>query len=409
MSANPARLATVRALVSVEEGAHLDAALAELAPDQGGDRELTWFLAYGVTRRRSEVDAALRARLSRPLTGLDPAVRAVLRVGAFERLFARTAPHAAVHQAVEVMKAVGPARAAGMVNAVVRRVSEATNLRDAERHNLPDWLWERWVDRYGREEAEAWARDATEPPPLFVVARRPDEPLPGALGPEGLEQIVGGPPGVYRCSEPSSRVEAWRGYAEGAWWIQDLAAVRVADLAGEVADLRVLDAFAAPGGKAFRLASRGARVCAVDRDAARLARLREGAARVHVSLDIRRHDWRDGPGDLPDDFDVVLVDAPCSALGTLRRHPEVRWRRQPTDLAAAGQRQGELLARAATRLRPGGILVYAVCSPEPEEGPEVVEAFVAARPDFAIEAMLLTAPPVIGEDAHYGCRLRRLP
>ncbi|MEM6931948.1 MAG: transcription antitermination factor NusB [Myxococcota bacterium] len=400
-------MAAARALVAVEEGAYLDAVLAQTAPATGADRDLAWFLAFGAMRRRGEVDAALRPRLSRPLTGLDPAVRAVLRLGAFERLFARTAPHAVVHQAVEVMKAVGPARASGMVNAVVRRVVRPDRLRDAEAHNLPDWLWARWVDRYGADAAARWALAAAEPPPLFVVATDPTRPL--AEAPDGLV-TVDGVHGVARCDAPSSRIEEWAGYAEGAWWIQDLAAVRMADLVGNgpsLRDRRVLDAFAAPGGKAFRLASQGARVVAVDRDPERLDKVRSGARRLGLTLDTRIHDWSAGTGRFEADFDAVLVDAPCSALGTLRRHPEVRWRRQPDDLDAMGARQGKLLDALAPLVRPGGILVYAVCSPEPEEGASVVERFLEAHRDFAVDEIRETAPPQHGEDAHYGCRLRR--
>ncbi|MEO0604770.1 MAG: transcription antitermination factor NusB [Myxococcota bacterium] len=404
---SPARLAAARALVAVEEGAHLDAVLAEMAPATGADRDLSWFLAFGVTRRRGEVDAALRPRLSRPLTGLDPAVRAVLRLGAFERLFARTKPHAVVHQAVEVMKALGPARASGMVNAVVRRVERPDRLRDAEAHNLPDWLWARWVDRHGADVAGRWAEIAAEPPPLFVVATDPTRPLDRA--PAGLV-TVDGIHGVARCDAPSSRIEEWPGYADGSWWIQDLAAVQMADLVGTGPSLqgrRVLDAFAAPGGKAFRLASQGARVVAVDRDPERLEKVRSGAERLGLDLDVRTHDWSTGPDSFGADFDAVLVDAPCSALGTLRRHPEVRWRRQPDDLDAMGARQSALLETVATLVRPGGILVYAVCSPEPEEGESVVERFLEAHRDFAVDEVRQTAPPQHGEDAHYGCRLRR--
>jgi len=147
-------------------------------------------------------------------------------------------------------------------------------------------------------------------------------------------------------------------------------------------------------------------VHAVDRDPARLARLDENARRLGIPLETTAHDWSRGP--LPQDYGHVLVDAPCTALGTLRRHPEVRWRRLPADLIAMQQRQRELLGTIASVVRPGGVLVYSVCSPEPEEGPEVVEAFLEAHRDFAVEATRTTAPPQRGEDAHHGCRLRRV-
>jgi 16S rRNA (cytosine967-C5)-methyltransferase len=173
----------------------------------------------------------------------------------------------------------------------------------------------------------------------------------------------------------------------------------------------VLDACAAPGGKTFRLASRGARVAAVDRDESRLDRIREGARRLGFDIETRAHDWTTGRIGSPKTaarlFDAVLVDAPCTGLGTVRRHPEIRWRRTEPDLYGAAALQERILTSAAQHVAPGGALVYAVCSPEPEEGEQVVDRFVAAHPAFEREATLSTAPPRDGEDAHFAARLRR--
>jgi 16S rRNA (cytosine967-C5)-methyltransferase len=170
----------------------------------------------------------------------------------------------------------------------------------------------------------------------------------------------------------------------------------------------VLDACAAPGGKAFRLASRGATVLGVDLDEARLARVAEGARRLGLAVDLRVHDWEAGPPpDLVAAFDVVVVDAPCSGLGTLRRHPEIRWRRQPEDLTRNAVRQGAILAAAASCLAPGGTLVYAVCSPEPEEGEAVVDAFLADRADLELDTRWTSVPPAGDEDAFQAARLVR--
>jgi len=403
--ASPARIAAARALIAVEEGAHLEDALAELAPPPGPDRTQAWFLAFGVVRRRGTVDAALRPHLGRPLADLDPEVRAVLRLGAFERMFARTADHAVVHQAVEVSRALGLGRASGLINAVVRRVGASPP--EADDHPL--WLLQRWRERYGPERADAWAKENAEQPPLFVVARQPGLTLPVGATPvvsDGVEVS-----GLYRVDpSPRAPITELDGFLEGHWWVQDLASARMTDLVGAAPGDRVLDACAAPGGKAFRLAALGAEVLAVDRSSQRLAMLRTAAKRLELPILTQSHDWTRGPLKTnPPPFDAVLVDAPCSSLGTLRRHPEVRWKRQPHDLIGAGNRQLAILQGTAAHTKVGGALVYAVCSPEPEETTDVVERFVDALDGaFAVEQTLSTAPPEQGEDAHFAARLRRL-
>lgn len=407
MSASPGRLAAARALLAIEDGTHLEDALARLAPATGADRDLAWFLAFGVQRRRGHVDAALRPLLHQPLAALDPEVRAALRIGAFERLYARTAPHAAVHQAVEVVRKLGAGRAHGMVNAVLRRVKMPERLGEADALDHPAWLVARWRQRYGDAAARAWCEANAEPPPLFVVTR---DPAGGGPVPEGASpaSVAGVPlPGVYRLDAAGGTIPGLRGFAEGAWWVQDAASVAVADQVPAGEGARVLDACAAPGGKAFRLASRGARVLAVDRSADRLVSVTEGAARLGLPVEVRAHDWTEGPIDGLGTFDAVLVDAPCSGLGTVRRHPEIRWRRQEPDLVGAAATQERILAAASAHVAPGGALVYAVCSPEPEEGPEVVERFLAAHDAFEQVGGLSTAPPADGEDAHFVAVMRR--
>lgn len=407
--ASPARVAAARALIEVEEGAHLDESLARLAPERGLDRELSWFLAFGVLRRRGHVDAALRPTLSRPLGSLDPEVRAVLRIGAFERMFARTQPHAIVHQGVEVIRALGMGRASGLVNAVLRRIKEPRRLRPAEALDHPDWLVARWTERYGGEATERWCRASAEVPPLFLVARSEGaSPLPS----DRVEVSLGGArvPQCFRLEPPpSGPIPELPGFAEGAWWIQDLASVAVADLVGAGEGTRVLDTCAAPGGKSFRMASQGARILATDRSEERLGLLRAGAERLSLEIEARVHDWAEGPlASGVGAFGAVLVDAPCSALGTVRRHPEIRWRRQPTDLREMAQLQARILEHASSAVAVGGVLVYAVCSPEPEEGQQVVDRFLGGHAGFVLEEVLQTAPPSQGEDAHFAARMRRL-
>ncbi len=171
----------------------------------------------------------------------------------------------------------------------------------------------------------------------------------------------------------------------------------------------MLDVCAAPGGKSFRLASHGATVVATDRSEPRLEKLRQGAERLGLSIACEAWDWSRGgwPG-APAPFDAVLVDAPCTGLGTVRRHPEIRWRRQPEDLATVARLQATILEHASAQVAPGGALVYSVCSPEPEEGVSIVESFLSTGEGFVLEEVLQTAPPSRGEDAHYAARMRRL-
>jgi 16S rRNA (cytosine967-C5)-methyltransferase len=395
-------VAAARALLDEQQGAHLEDALAEHLPTDPRDRGLAWFVAFGVLRRRGHVDAALRPCLRQPLASLDPEVQVVLRLGAFEKLFGRARAHAVVHQWVEVARAVGAGRASGLVNAVLRR-AQAAEPTAAEALDHPAWLVARWRGRYGDEAAERWMQANAEPPPRFVVA--PDG-LPEGLDAQPARLAGREVPQVWRLDDDGP-IPDLPGFDEGRFWVQDLAAVAVADLVGAGEGMRVLDACAAPGGKSFRLASQGATVVAADRSEGRLARLREAAARLGVPVATVQHDWSTGPLPKAEAFDAVLVDAPCSGLGTVRRHPEIRWRRQPSDLTTAAERQRVILAAAATHVRPAGRLIYAVCSPEPEEGQAVVDAFLDAHPHFTRVDALHTAPPSDDEDAHAAFVLER--
>ncbi len=388
--ANPGRVAAVRVLVGVEGGAHAEDLLAELAPPPP-DRALAWNLALGVLRRRGTLDALLAPLVRGGLDRLQPPVRAALRVGAYELKFARTRDHAAVDQAVEVTRATGAGRAAGLVNAVLRKAARG-RVSDDPWLDLPPWLRRRWRGW------DAWVARLAEPPALCGSWRdAPVEGLATAPAEAGGEAV----PGCFRLVDPGGPVPELPGFAEGRWWVMDPAAARVADLArGE----RVLDACAAPGGKSFRLAAAGAAVTAVDADDERLARVGEGAARLDLPVALHRHDWLDGPApDLPRDFDAVLVDAPCTALGTVRRHPEIRWRRRPGDPAAMAPRQLAILRAAAEHVADGGRLVYAVCSPEPEEGEGVVSRLAGWR---VVDAWA-SAPPAGDEDAFQAFVLER--
>lgn len=404
---SPGRVGAARALVAIEAGSFSDDALEEFLVDK--DRELGWFLCLGVLRRQAEVDAALRPFLRQPLAALDAEVRACLRMGTFEKLYARTAQHAVVHETVDVVKRLGMKRASGLVNAVLRRVKEPTDLSRSDRLNLPSWLLARWDERYGADATEAWATEAMENPPLVVVCT--DAQLPEQWKASGLtveparvgDQVLDG---AWRIEGMKGPVQRLAGWEAGHVWVQDAAAVAVADLCRAGQGTTILDACAAPGGKTLRLASQGAKVVAADRSEDRLVRLDENLVRTGMVADLVVQDWNEGPG--PDEtFEVVLVDAPCTALGTFRRSPEVKWHRQELDLGRMAERQLRILESCSFHVAPGGVLVYAVCSPEPEEGEDVVAAFCKAHPEFRRDGGLHTAPPTAGEDAHTAFRLVR--
>jgi 16S rRNA (cytosine967-C5)-methyltransferase len=408
--ANAGRIAAARALVAVDEGEHVEDVLAQRAPADGPDRALAWHIALGVLRHRGQVDAALAVSLSRPLENLDPGVRAALRVGAFERMFSRTPPHAAVDQAVELARALGCGRASGMVNAVVRRAELPKDLGRVDSLNHPAWLIDRWTKRYGAEITDAWCAANNAPAPLVLVTTGDPAELQTKLeeiGATVAPVVLHGTTleGALRVTGQHGRVENLPGYHTGEWWVQGAASIAVADLVPRSAH-RVLDACAAPGGKTFRLAVRGHEVYSVDVAEERLDMLEQSARRLRTKTRVRQHDWESGPMDRDELFDAVLVDAPCTGLGVLRKHPEIRWRREPNDPNRASRRQSRVLCNAAFHVKSGGCLVYAVCSPEPEEGIQVVEAFLRQNERYQLETKFSTAPPEGDEDGFFAARLR---
>jgi 16S rRNA (cytosine967-C5)-methyltransferase len=398
-----ARAAAVDLLVAVlDRGRTLDDALdgsEHFARLQGRDRAFARALASTTLRRLGSVDAALAAHLTRPLPDSAARGRAILRIGAAQLLFMRTPAHAAVSEAVALARADrSSAGFANLTNAVLRKVAQDGDgivARLPPGADLPAWLYTRWRAAYGDGTAAAIAAALHEEPPLDLTAKA-DAPLWA----ERLGATLT-PTGSIRLSAHGP-VEELAGYADGAWWVQDAAAALPATLLGQVAGLRVLDLCAAPGGKTLQLAAAGARVTALDRDGGRLARLGEALGRTGLEAEIVCADaraWR-----APRPFDAVLLDAPCSATGTLRRHPDAAWLRRPTDIPSLASLQAELLAAAADFVRPGGRLVYAVCSLEPEEGPSVI---ARAGPQWSIDPITdqeLAAPMRAPEGA-----LRTLP
>ena len=342
----------------------LEDALDALPAIDARDRAAAHRLAAAVLRRLGSLDAVLEPLLKKAPP--EP-VRHVLRLGAAQLLLLDTPPHAAVATAVALARSRGLAPFAGLVNAVLRRVAEAgpsaLDELDAARLDTPAWLWSAWGG-----EARAIAEAHRHAAPLDITLR------PGAAPPPAGDVL---PTGSVRFPA-GSRVPELPGYAEGALWVQDAAAALPATLLAPRPGERIADLCAAPGGKTAQLAAAGAAVIAIERDSARLVRLRENLARLRLAAETVAADataWTP-PGPL----DAVLLDAPCSATGTIRRHPDVPHLKRPRDLAALTAQQDRLLDAAAAMLRPGGRLLYAVCSLQPEEGRSRIDAALARLP-----------------------------
>lgn len=375
------KLAAAALFAVLHRGRPLDEALDPVSGLEGlrdlsdRDRALVRMLTATVLRRLGTLRELLGAMLERGLPPETPQVEIALLLGAAQILFLDVPDHAAVDLSVRLAAERRNKRYAGLANAVLRRIAREGRERYAALDPLldtPHWLFERWQRNYGATTAVRIAAAHRLEPPLDLTVKN-DAPL--------WAERLGGrllPNGTIRLAD-AGPVTAVAGFSEGAWWVQDVAASLPARLLGDVRDRTVADLCAAPGGKTAQLAAAGARVTAVDRSENRLKRLRENLRRLALAAEIVVADateWSGGP------FDAVLLDAPCSATGTIRRHPDIPWQKQPGDLAALTSLQSRLLDRAATLTKPGGLLVYATCSLEPEEGEQQARSFLVRRSHF---------------------------
>ncbi len=413
----------------LDRGRPLDQAIAnhESFPRlEPRDRAFARNLLATTLRRLGQIDSVIGRFLSHELPSRGRPVLHALRLGGAQLLFLGTPPHAAVDGSVRLAESRALASYKGLINAVLRRVSrEGPGFiaeQDPARLNTPDWLWRSWSRAYGGATARAIAEAHLAEPPLDLSAHAEPERWAEALGGSVL------PTGsVRRPAELGGAVEGLPGYAEGAWWVQDAAAALPARLLGDVAGWSVIDLCAAPGGKTMQLAAAGARVTALDRSRQRLERVAANLARLRLSAELVAADaasWR--PAVLAE---AVLLDAPCSATGTIRRHPDLPWLKRPEEVAALAATQDRLLRAAAQMVKPGGLLVYCVCSLEPEEGAPRVAALldrspvrleplrpgeIPGLPQEAItpEGALRTLPShwaaLGGWDGFYAARLRRV-
>jgi 16S rRNA (cytosine967-C5)-methyltransferase len=360
---------------------------ADLAP---ADRARALRLAETVLRHLEPADRVLDRHLRKapPLTA-----RNVLRLATVERAMGAPA-HGAVNAAVAIVRGNRrTAHLAGLVNAVLRSLPEAGIFEGLPPQRLPRWLRQPLVHAYGREVVTAIEAVQAGEPPLDLTLR------PGFPAPEG-ETL---PTGSLRLTG-AGQVSALPGYAEGGWWVQDAAAALPARLLDAQPGERVLDLCAAPGGKTLQLAAAGAKVTALDISETRMTRLRANLTRTGLMAELVVADalaWEPAGA-----FDAILLDAPCSATGTIRRHPDLPFIKDGSDLAGLVALQARLLDRALGWLKPGGRLVFATCSLLPEEGEAQLAGALARHPGLVVEQAQLPGVPAAWWTAEGGLRLR---
>jgi 16S rRNA (cytosine967-C5)-methyltransferase len=359
------------------------AGLPEDAPLEPRDRGLARLIVMTVLRRKGELGTVVSSFLGKPLPADCGRLKSILLSAAAQLLVLETPPHAAISLAVDQARAErGARRFDKLTNAVLRKVATQGPAvlagLDAARINMPPWLLSRWQAAYGEDTARAIATASLAEAALDISVKSDPETWAERLGGITL------PTGSIRL-HAHGRIEDLPGFSDGAWWVQDAAAALPAQLLGNVAGLDVVDLCAAPGGKTAQLSARGANVTAVDLSEERLKRLRENLTRIGLKADVVAADaaaWEPGR-----QFDAVLLDAPCTATGTIRRHPDIVHLKRDTDLGELAAIQAKLLDAASRLVKPGGVILYCTCSLEPEEGPEQVASFLSQHKDFTRETI----------------------
>ena len=414
----------------------LDTVLAESPPEDPRDAGFVTELTYGSTRRELALDYAITRFADRKLDTVEDRVLAALRLGAYQLFYTRVPARAAVAETVQALKEIGLSRASGFVNAILRKLAAlpAQPLPPEDdiiehlsvRESHPRWLVERWLRQFGRERAEAMLVANNQTPAVVIrtnTAKGTRDALLEQLRETGLEVRPTSVSPVGIVLPPLGRLEDVYGYAEGLWQVQDEAAQLVGIYGDIPASARVLDACAAPGGKACHQAETH-EVVATDLHPNKLRKIDAEARRLGLKerLSAHAHDatqpWPEAWGE----FHAILVDAPCSGLGTLRRHPELRYRRKAEDIGRLAVLQRRILENCQEAVQPGGLLVYAVCTPEPQEGQDQVEMFLRSHPEWTAEppvlregvklpltqAWLRTLSGPEGWDGFFAARLRKL-
>jgi 16S rRNA (cytosine967-C5)-methyltransferase len=341
------------------------------------DRALMRRLVATILRRLGTLGHVLSRLLDRGVPTDSPRAQSALLIGAAQILWMDVPDHAAVDLSVRLVQSDRrAAKYAGLVNAVLRRCAREGHslVEDIKSQvlDIPPWLLARWIAHYGEAAAKEMALALGHEPSLDITVKNDAAQWASRLHGEEL------PTGTVRTLLHGS-VTMLPGFSEGQWWVQDAAAALPARLFGDIDGKSIVDLCAAPGGKTAQLAQAGARVVALDRSPARMARLRDNLARLALSADPVVADAVEWQAADRDGFDGVLLDAPCTSTGTIRRHPDIAWLRQEADIATLANLQKRLLQKAAALLKPGGTLIYCTCSLEPEEGDQAIAALLAAE------------------------------
>ena len=361
----------------LRKGVPLEAAMDSAARDldRPDDRGFAHAMAVEALRRLPDLDALIDSATARPLPD-DAKARFALRLALVQVLALGTPPHAAISTTLPFVEG-GPRRLVhGVFGKLLRDGAQLPNPP-----HLPAEVAQRWSEAWGVEVAEAARRALASPPQLdlsFASAEPPEM--------DGTSLMLG----HLRLARDTA-VAGLTGYGEGRWWVQDLAASIPARLLGEGQGRKVLDLCAAPGGKTMQLAAAGFEVAAVDVFESRLARLAENLNRTGLRAEVIAADVMKWAPANP--VDAILLDAPCSATGIFRRHPDVLHRVRPKAIRELAELQAAMLRRAADWLKPGGTLIYSVCSLEPEEGERVAEDFLAKRTDYVLDPIRADALP----------------
>lgn len=367
-----ARRAALQMLDSVlRRASTLDSAAGPARDLPDSDRALALAIAGETLRRLPDLDLLIDSATTRRLPA-DSKARMVLRMALAQKVGLGTPDHALVTTALPLVDG-GPRRLVhGVLGTLLRR-----GLPPIDAPRLPDEVEARWAKAWGDDVVRAARRMIGRRPPLDLSFKSEEDATSFALKTGGLSLA----PRHVRLSD-SGAIVALPGFADGDWWVQDLAASLPARLVPTVAAW-VLDLCSAPGGKAMQLAAAGHEVTALDISPARLERLSDNLARTGLAAQLVAGDALEW--ETEERFDAILLDAPCSATGTFRRHPEVLYRARPRVISEAAEFQHRLISRAADWVKPGGVLIYSVCSLEPEEGESVIRAFLEANSAFALD------------------------
>lgn len=365
---------------------------AEARDLESRDRGFARLIAATVLRHHGELRAVIGRFLEKPLPERQGRLEQILLAAAAQLLFLDTPPHAAISLAVDQCRADSAAkRFASLTNAVLRRVSregrEHLKTLDPVALNIPGWLLARWQTAYGLDAARAIAKASLQEAALDLTVKTDALKWADILGGVALGS------GSVRI-RAAGRIEDLAGYDDGVWWVQDAAAALPAKLLGDISGKEVADLCAAPGGKTAQFAAAGALVTAIDKSPGRLNRLKENLARLGLDAETSVADAAAfAPGRT---FDAILIDAPCTATGTIRRHPDILILKRDEDVAALAALQARILEGVAASLKPGGTLVYCTCSLEPEEGVAQIDMFLANHPEFRrapIDALAIGIDP----------------